>query len=84
MMKVWMNKTSGDIMLATEQWEPIQIEHDEKFYESILPEFKQFTEGRKVARGLVIQVGWLIQNRHDVWFGVNLGAEDSFEDLGEP
>lgn len=83
-MRVWMNLHSADIVLATEQWEPFQIEYDEKFYESILPEFKQFTVGRKIVRGLLMQVGWLIQNQHDVWFGLPMSAQKQFEDLGEP
>jgi hypothetical protein len=82
-MRSWMNKKTGQVVLATEQWEPLQVEHDEKFYESILPEFKDFTGGRKVVRGLLLQVGWLIQNEHGVWFGMPLSITDYFEDLGD-
>jgi hypothetical protein len=82
-MMVWLNKQSGQIVLATEQWEPLQVEHDEKFYEEILPEFRQFTKGRRVVKGRLIQVGWLIQNQHDVWFGVGMSAKNQFEELGE-
>lgn len=80
-MNVLMHKQTGNLVLGHPWWDPIQVEHDEKFYEEILPEFRQFTQGRKIARGLVLQVGWLIQNQNGVWFGVN--NIDGFEDLGE-
>lgn len=82
-MRVWMNKRTAGLVLATEQWKPLQIEVDEKFYEEILPEFKQFTQGRKIAKGHILQVGWLIQNRHGVWFGMCMSAQNEFEELGE-
>ncbi len=82
-MRLWLNKHSAELVLATEQWEPLQVEYDEKFYESILPEFKEFTQGRKVAKGFILQVGWLVQNRNDVWFGLPMSAQDQFEDMGE-
>lgn len=82
-VRVWMNKMNAQLVLATEQWEPIQVEHDEKFYEELLPDFKQFTLGRKLAKGLMVQVGWLVQNNHGIWFGLNMSAAKQFEDLGE-
>ena len=82
-MKVWMNKLNAELCLVTPQWKPIQIEYDEKWYESILPEFINFIKGRKVARGLVVQVGWLLQNQNGVCFGVSLDTAEQFEDLGE-
>jgi len=82
-MKVWLHKGTGELVLATEHWDPIQIQYDESFYKQVLPEFEAMVEGRRIVRGLMLQVGWLIQNRHDIWFGVSLKTESDFEYLGE-
>ncbi len=36
---------------------------------------------RLYAVGVLAQIGWLIENEHNVWFGVGPGAKDEFEDI---
>ena len=38
---------------------------------------------RKFKIGALIQVGFLLENEHNVWFGVNMSAEKQFKDCGE-
>jgi hypothetical protein len=82
-MNVWVNKTNGELALVHPQWEPLNIKFDEKFYHELGPEVKAMIGKRKIAHGALVQVGWMVQNRHDVWFGLPLSIEDQFEDLGE-
>jgi hypothetical protein len=82
-MNVWMNKNTGDLVLATPHWEPLHIEHDKNFYEEVLPEIKELSGGRRLVHGTLMQVGWLIQNSHNIWLGVHLSVTEDFEDLGE-
>ena len=44
---------------------------------------KEFTEGRKFKIGSLVQVGWLICNEHDVYFGVHTDALEMFEKVDE-
>ena len=84
MVEVWMNRSSGDLVLATPWWEPLTIDYDEKLFNELLPlDLTKAIEGRKIAKGLVVQVGWMIQNRNDVWMGLNQDAKDFFEVIGE-
>lgn len=38
-------------------------------------------DGRKFKFGSLIQIGWLICNEHDVYFGVNMKAMEMFEEV---
>jgi len=82
-MNVWMNKYNAELCLVHPQWEPIKIDFDEKFYNDLVPELKIFAEGRKCVHGVLIQVGWMIENKNNIWIGLPFSAADQFEDLGE-
>lgn len=82
-MNVWMNKQTGKIMLAHPHWEPLHLQFDEKFYDELDIGFKEMAGDRKIAHGTLLQVGWLLQNEHEVWLGMPLSITDQFEDLGE-
>jgi hypothetical protein len=41
------------------------------------------TEGRKFKIGAIVQVGWLLENEHGMWFGMGPKASSAFNDLGE-
>lgn len=55
--------------------EPIMSDEDENGSISIGTEL---TEGRKFKIGSLVQVGWLLENEHRVWFGVMIPAQESF------
>ena len=82
-MNAWMNKNTGDIVLAHPQWEPLTINFTEKDFDEIAPELKIEATGRKIVQGTLIQAGWLLQNKNDVWMGLPMSVEAAFEDLGE-
>lgn len=66
-MKVLMQKETANLFLATPWWEI-----PEPIMEETIPNAKF---------GVLIQVGWLIQNMHGVYFGVN--SLNGFEELGD-
>lgn len=39
--------------------------------------------GRPCKFGVLVQVGYLLENEHGIWFGMNMKAAKSFKDLGE-
>ena len=71
--QVWYHKEKDQLFLFSPWWE--------------IPEGIDLTEvtmnKEKVVWGALVQVGWLIQNLHDIWFGVNFSVEGSFEYVGE-
>jgi hypothetical protein len=82
-VEVWMNKGNANLYLVTPRWEPLTIDYDEKLFKEIAPELMEQVGERKLARGTLVQVGWLLENEHGVWLGVPLGTEEQFESLGE-
>lgn len=82
-MNVWMNKLTAQLYLVTPRWEPLNIKFDEKFYEDLIPEMKAMVNGRKICHGVLMQVGWMVENEHGVWLGLPLSAADQFENLGD-
>ena len=73
--QVWMNKTNGMIFLAT-PWFSTGDEETAQYTLTV-------TDPLDIYFGTFYRVGWLIQNQHGVWFGVNLDAKDSFEVIGD-
>lgn len=82
-MNVWLNKSTDDLVICHPQWEPIKIDFDEKFYNDLIPELQLFAKGKKCVHGVLVQCGWMIQNRNNVWFGFPMNISDQFIDLGE-
>lgn len=81
-VNLWLNKQSGQLCLASPHWTPIQIKFDEKFYQELDPIVADMAKGRRIVHGALVQVGWLVQNQNDVWFGMPMGVSEQFEDLG--
>lgn len=81
--KLYMNKSSGALALLTEWWEPLTIDYDEKLFAEIAPELKSVFDHIKIAKGTLTQVGWLLENGHGVWIGINNDAIQDFEYIGE-
>jgi hypothetical protein len=74
-VRIWQHKKNKKKLRATPWWE---------IPESILDdEFKELMKGRKIKFGVLIQVGWLLENEHGVWLGVGPAAAKEFNDLGE-
>lgn len=73
--RVWLNKIKGEFFLVTPWWEVPDPLYAGKLDDGI--------RDRQVRVGTLVQVGWLIQNTHGVWFGVNISTQKQFQDLGE-
>lgn len=80
---IWCHKENGDLVLASPRWEPLTIDFDESLFKEMAPELMAEVGDRRIARGVLCQVGWLIENGHGVWFGIDLRANEQFVDLGE-
>lgn len=81
-MRTWEHKETKKKVRATEWWEiadPILEEEVSKAMQDKKDEFKD----RKFKIGALVQVGWLLENEHNVWLGVGPKAAESFNDLGE-
>lgn len=39
--------------------------------------------GRPCKFGIIVQVGYLLENEHGMWFGVGPKSSNQFEDIGE-
>lgn len=81
-MRVWRHKETKKIVRSTPWWEiPEGILDDETVTAAMKAKGDPWPE-RKYKIGALVQVGWLLENEHGVWWGVGPKAIDSFEDLG--
>lgn len=80
-MKVWLHKEKGDFCFATPWWEipeaneVVALKADEAVTAGL--------GENRIKFGVLVQVGWLIQNQNDMWLGVGMKAQEAFEDLGD-
>lgn len=79
--RLWKNKTSGAKVRVMPWWETIKDGEVEEVDE--LGEMLSVVADRPCKFGTLVQIGYLIENQHGVWFGMGPNAIDSFEDLGE-
>jgi len=77
----WKNKKNNKEFKATPWWE-IPPGDDELAVVEMEVEFGNKKHKVPTKMGVMYQVGWLIQNEHGIWFGLNLEAAEQFEDLG--
>ena len=79
--RLWKNKESGKEFRVMPWWEAVKEGDIEETNE--LGEMVTEVAGRPCKFGVITQIGFLLENEHGVWFGVNLSAAEHFEDLGE-
>ena len=82
-IEVWMNKLNGELALATPHWQAVTCRFDENLIKELDPMIAKEIGSRKIASGTLVQVGWLLQNQNDVWFGMPLSISEQFEVLGD-
>ena len=69
-----MNKLSNDLCLVV-PWFLVRPEETwDEDYE---------VDGYSIALTAVTRVGWLVENGHEVFFGMPSSVKQQFEDLGE-
>ena len=81
--RYWRHKTSKKEVKVAPWWEildPIVALSAEESMTSGLSDVK-----RQIKMGLgvecLVQVGWLIENEHNMFLGVGLAAQEQFEDI---
>lgn len=82
---IWEHKETKKRVRVVPWWE---IPDDEDFVKELgiadaLKDKEDTWKDRRFKIGALIQVGWLLENEHQVWLGVGPKAKDSFNDLGE-
>jgi hypothetical protein len=75
--RYWKNKKSGQIMKVMPWLETVA---DTVINAKEIPMPKVNTPWKF---GMLVQIGYLIENEHGVWFGVGPKAKVGFKDLGE-
>lgn len=83
--RIWKNKLNGSIIKAVE-WMEV-LEEDDYVKSLGLQEALKDPNDEHPERihkiGALTQVGWLLENGHNIYFGVSMKAKEQFEDLGE-
>ena len=72
--KKYKHKETGKVVTVSPWWEisdPILTEAD----------IQNVEENRMIKIGALVQVGWLLSNDNDVYFGVGMAAIDYFEEI---
>ncbi len=79
--RTWENKKSKQKVRVMPWWETVKEGKTEEVDE--LGHMIAEQAGRPCKFGILVQVGFLIENEEGVWFGVGPKVEKHFNDLGE-
>lgn len=71
----WQHKKTKEKVIVLPWWECV----DPIFYNKL--DGKDPEPAFKV--GALVQIGWLLKNKHGVWLGVSFSVKKHFKDLGE-
>lgn len=79
--RIWQNKKSKAKVRVMPWWETIK---DGKIDEADeLGNMISEIAGKPCKFGVIVQIGFLLENKHGIWFGVGPKAQKEFKDLGE-
>ncbi len=79
--QVWVNKMSGQILVAVPWWDMME---NDTLIEGRLSDIDPSSQDeRRMKIGAIAQVGWLIENGNGVFFGVGPNVIEHMEILGE-
>lgn len=79
--QIWCSKINGQLLVVIPWFDMLQ---DETLIEGQLSVLDtRITDSRKFKIGALAQVGWLVQNEHGIYFGVNMAAMKCMEKVGE-
>lgn len=77
----WQHKETQKILRVMPWWE---IPYDEEIIQTELDKIDPDSkDDRRIKIGVLVQVGFLLENEHQVWLGVGPKAQEHFNDLGE-
>lgn len=79
--KVWEHKINKKRLNVMPWWECVEpmVASDTDY--GAVDVGKEIADGRKFRIGAIVQIGWLLENEHGVWFGVGPQAEESFIEI---
>lgn len=75
--RIWQNKINKKKFRVMPWWERAECD-DNELDKAMTTKFK-----RPCKFGILMQIGYLLENEHGIWFGLNLTAKKQFKDLGE-
>jgi hypothetical protein len=78
--KIWKHKETGKEYRVKPWWECIPCNIP---VTDIVRDENDEWPDRMFAFGTLIQIGWLLENEHDVWFGTNNTVKEYFDEIGE-
>lgn len=79
--RLWKNKKSGKKVRVMPWWETVNNGEIEEV--DALGRLVADVAGRPCKFGILVQVGFLLENEHGIWLGLGPKASESFDDLGE-
>ena len=80
--KTWQHKTTKKKFKVMPWWECLDpLMADDKATPETIDVGTHLTEGRKFKIGAIVQIGWLLENGHGVWFGMGPKAAESFNEV---
>lgn len=79
--RIWKNKKTGKKFPIVPWWETVKDGEIDKVDE--LGQLIAEVAGRPCKFGVIVQVGFLLENEYGVFLGVGPMAAKEFEDLGE-
>ena len=77
--KIWKHKENGKEYFVRPWWDCA----DGSFPSDVMKDDKDEWPDRMFAFGTLVQIGWLLKNEHDVWFGANHTIKEYFDEIGE-
>jgi hypothetical protein len=80
-IETWKHKETGKIVRATPWWEIPEDFVEELGIAEAIADKKDEWKDRKYKIGALVQVGWLLENEHGVWFGVGPKAKEAFDEV---
>jgi predicted NAD/FAD-binding protein len=79
--RLWVHKENKKRMRVMPWWETVKEGEVEQVDE--LGHLIAEVAGRTCKFGVLVQVGFLLENEHGVWIGVGPGAVEHFDDEGK-
>ena len=77
--KIWKHKETGQEYHVRPWWECV----DGNLPPDLVADENDEWPDRMFAFGTLAQIGWLLRNEHDVWFGANHTIKECFDEIGE-
>jgi len=82
----WQNKTKPEIYAKVLPWFQPLDDNSRMDFKGLIselePGLKDHMKDFNAYSGLVLHIGWMVYTEQSVWWGMPLGVEEQFNDLG--